>query len=111
MVVPGARFGPGSALRPRKRLAAVGVAAIGPPAEFLLDPTLAEKDPFDAADRMTGREDPFLLADDQIKMPTLPFEPMPNQDQVGRGMGVAKGQKGLGPGEGGGCKKENMQTP
>lgn len=67
-------------MRPRKRPAVAH-------ADFILAGALAareaaaKKDPFDEADRASGR-DPFVLADELIKFPMLPFQPMPPQDQV-----------------------------
>lgn len=67
-------------MRPRKRPAVA-------PADFILAGELAareaaaKKDPFDEANRASGR-DPFVMADELIKFPTLPFQAMPPQDQV-----------------------------
>ena len=73
-------------LRPRKRL-----AAAGPPADFGMSQEIAERqaqferdrlDPFNAANRASG-QDPFVMAGDLVKFPTVPFQPQPPQEQVG----------------------------
>ena len=72
-------------LRPRKRL-----AAAGPPANFGLSKEIAERqaqyerdkaDPFNAANRASG-QDPFVMADELVKFPTVPYQPQPPQQQV-----------------------------
>ena len=72
-------------LRPRKRL-----AAAGPPADFGMSQEIAERqaqferdrlDPFNAANRASG-QDPFVMAGDLVKFPTVPFQPQPPQEQV-----------------------------
>ena len=72
-------------LRPRKRL-----AAAGPPADFGMSEEIAERqaqferdrlDPFNAANRASG-QDPFVMAGELVKFPTVPSLPQAPQEQV-----------------------------
>ena len=68
-------------VRPRKRL-----ATLAPPSDFGLADEVAERDrflndPFNSANRASAR-DPFIMADEQLKVPTLPYAPLGPSMQV-----------------------------